>query len=101
MIHDYDDTVSNLSRVERLRRLELYGNDKHHPSEEPHRQHANVLVFHMSDVDSVDASYVVIILDMLTYKTDVSCLARYKYSENWWKLIKYTGGSRHSSEYTH
>lgn len=53
-----EDAMSDHTKTERLRRLELYGHDKHHPSEEPHRQHANVLVFHMSDVDSIDASYV-------------------------------------------
>ena len=44
--------------AERLRRLELYGVDKHHPSEAPHRDIAQTLVFHMADVDTVDASYV-------------------------------------------
>lgn len=43
---------------ERLRRLELYGHDKHHPADEPHRHDANVLVFHLADVDTIDASYV-------------------------------------------
>ncbi len=42
--------------LERLRRLELYGVDKSHPSEEPRRQLAQVLVFHMADVESCDAS---------------------------------------------
>ena len=42
--------------VERLRRLELYGHDKHHPADEPHRHDANVLVFHLADVDTIDAS---------------------------------------------
>lgn len=42
--------------IERLRRLELYGVHKTHPSEEPRRQQATVLVFHMADVDKVDAS---------------------------------------------
>ena len=50
-----------LNDVERLRRLELYGLDHHHPSEEPHRQHAHTLVFHLSDVDTVDASYVILV----------------------------------------
>lgn len=44
--------------LERLRRLELYGIGKSHPSEEPRRQQATVLVFHMADVETCDASYV-------------------------------------------
>ncbi|KAI9568884.1 sulfate transporter family-domain-containing protein [Boletus coccyginus] len=42
----------------RLRRFELYGAHHAHPSEEPRRQPPSVLVFHMADVDSCDASYV-------------------------------------------
>ena len=42
--------------LERLHRLELYGLDRLHPSEAPRRQQASVLVFHMADVDSCDAS---------------------------------------------
>ena len=42
--------------AERLRRLELYGHDKHHPADEPHRHAASVLVFHLADVDTIDAS---------------------------------------------
>ncbi|KAF9075580.1 sulfate anion transporter [Rhodocollybia butyracea] len=41
---------------ERLRRLELYGVDKSHPSEDPRRTQAAVLVFHMADMDHCDAS---------------------------------------------
>ncbi|KAF9017371.1 hypothetical protein BDP27DRAFT_1378632, partial [Rhodocollybia butyracea] len=41
---------------ERLRRLELYGVDKSHPSEDPRRTQATVLVFHMADMDHCDAS---------------------------------------------
>jgi hypothetical protein len=36
--------------------LELYGVGKSHPSDEPRRQQASVLVFHMADVESCDAS---------------------------------------------
>ena len=50
------ETLLLISVVERLRRMELYGHDQHHPSEEPHRQHAHTLVFHLADMDSVDAS---------------------------------------------
>ncbi len=53
MWHSTDGGTLN---VERLRRLELYGHDKHHPADEPHRRDANVLVFHLADVDTIDAS---------------------------------------------
>jgi hypothetical protein len=43
---------------ERLRRLELYGPERIHPSEDPRRQQADVLVFHMADVETCDASLV-------------------------------------------
>ena len=46
------------SGAERLRRLELYGHDRSHPSDEPRRPQATVLIFHMADVETVDASYV-------------------------------------------
>lgn len=45
----------SLGLVERLRRLELYGVDKSHPSEDPRRTQATVLVFHMADMDDCDA----------------------------------------------
>jgi hypothetical protein len=44
--------------VERLRKLELYGLQPSHPSEAPRREQARVLVFHMADVESCDASCV-------------------------------------------
>jgi len=57
---------ANTSQLkERLRRLELYGVDKLHPSEEPRRQQASVLVFHLSDVESVDASAAQILYELL------------------------------------
>jgi hypothetical protein len=37
--------------TERLRRFELYGDGHSHPSEEPRRQQASVLVFHMADME--------------------------------------------------
>ena len=42
--------------TERLRRLELYGTKKSHPSEDPRRQEASVMVFHLADVETIDAS---------------------------------------------
>ncbi|KAF8132083.1 sulfate transporter family-domain-containing protein, partial [Boletus edulis] len=54
----------------RLRRFELYGAHRAHPSEEPRRQPPKVLVFHMADVDSCDASAVQIFHELLeSYKT--------------------------------
>ncbi|KAF9477886.1 sulfate anion transporter [Pholiota conissans] len=50
------DFANTAQLKERLRRLELYGIDRLHPSEEPRREQASVLVFHLADVDSCDAS---------------------------------------------
>ncbi|KAJ7727943.1 sulfate anion transporter [Mycena metata] len=52
------DFANTAQLKERLRRLELYGVGKSHPSEEPRRQQATVLVFHMADVETCDASAV-------------------------------------------
>ncbi|KAJ7935301.1 sulfate anion transporter [Mycena leptocephala] len=52
------DFANTAQLKERLRRLELYGTGKSHPSEEPRRQQATVLVFHMADVETCDASAV-------------------------------------------
>ncbi|KAK7472325.1 hypothetical protein VKT23_000444 [Stygiomarasmius scandens] len=49
------DFANTAQLKERLRRLELYGIDKSHPSEDPRRHEATVLVFHLADVDSCDA----------------------------------------------
>ncbi|TCD66273.1 hypothetical protein EIP91_001602 [Steccherinum ochraceum] len=63
------DFANTAQLKERLRRLELYGLDKHHPSEEPHRQFAQILVFHMADVETIDASAVQIFREILeTYQ---------------------------------
>ncbi|TFK45036.1 sulfate anion transporter [Crucibulum laeve] len=50
------DFANTAQLKERLRRLELYGVGKSHPSEEPRRQQASILVFHMADMDTCDAS---------------------------------------------
>ncbi|KAI0919262.1 hypothetical protein AcW1_003816 [Taiwanofungus camphoratus] len=64
------DFANTAQLKERLRRLELYGVNKHHPSDEPERQHASVLVFHLADVDSIDASAVQIFYELVeTYKS--------------------------------
>jgi hypothetical protein len=39
-----------------LPQLELYGAEKSHPSEAPKRDNARVIVFHMNDVEEIDAS---------------------------------------------
>lgn len=64
------DFANTAQLKERLRRLELYGVDPSHPSEEPRREEAAVLIFHMADVDSVDASAAQIFYELLeTYKS--------------------------------
>ncbi|KAG6818411.1 hypothetical protein H0H93_005194 [Arthromyces matolae] len=50
------DFANTAQLKERLRRLELYGVQKSHPSEAPRRQQASVLVFHLADVETIDAS---------------------------------------------
>ncbi|KAF7304704.1 Sulfate anion transporter [Mycena kentingensis (nom. inval.)] len=52
------DFANTAQLKERLRRLELYGLAKSHPSEDPRRAQATVLVFHLADVESCDASAV-------------------------------------------
>lgn len=53
----------------RLRRFELYGAEPAHPSDTPRRQAARVLVFHMADVETCDASAVQIFHELLeTYQ---------------------------------
>ncbi|KAF8911625.1 sulfate anion transporter [Gymnopilus junonius] len=59
------DFANTAQLKERLRRLELYGIDRLHPSEEPRRQQASVLVFHLADVESCDASAAQIFFELL------------------------------------
>ena len=59
------DFANTTHLKERLRRLELYGTRKHHPSDVPSRGRANVLVFHMADMESIDASATQIFLELL------------------------------------
>ncbi|KDR75521.1 hypothetical protein GALMADRAFT_247970 [Galerina marginata CBS 339.88] len=59
------DFANTAQLKERLRRLELYGIDKLHPSEEPRRQQASVLVFHLADVETCDASAAQIFYELL------------------------------------
>ena len=50
---------------ERLRRLERYGEGKHHPSDPARRAEASVLILHLADVDWVDASALQILHEVL------------------------------------
>ncbi|KAI0262199.1 sulfate anion transporter [Gloeopeniophorella convolvens] len=52
------DFANTAQLKERLRRLELYGVHRSHPSDTPRREQASVLIFHMADVESCDASAV-------------------------------------------
>lgn len=64
------DFANTAQLKERLRRMELYGHDRHHPSEAPHRPHAHTLVFHLADVDTIDASAMQIFYELVeTYKS--------------------------------
>ncbi|KAF9816803.1 hypothetical protein IEO21_03883 [Rhodonia placenta] len=64
------DFANTAQLKERLRRLELYGVTKHHPSDEPRRESADVLVFHLADVDSIDASAAQIFYELVdTYQS--------------------------------
>ncbi|KAF5354753.1 hypothetical protein D9756_005572 [Leucocoprinus leucothites] len=59
------DFANTAQLKERLRRLELYGPHKTHPSEAPRRQETTVIVFHMADVDNCDASALQIFYELL------------------------------------
>lgn len=49
---------------EKLRRLERYGKKKSHPSEAPSRPESSVIIFHLADVEDIDASALQLILEM-------------------------------------
>ncbi|KNZ81232.1 Putative sulfate transporter, partial [Termitomyces sp. J132] len=59
------DFANTAQLKERLRRLELYGVQKSHPSEAPRRQQASVLVFHLADMETIDASAAQIMFELL------------------------------------
>ncbi|BEI93842.1 uncharacterized protein CcaverHIS019_0603010 [Cutaneotrichosporon cavernicola] len=50
---------------ERLRRLELYGPQKSHPSDAPLRESAKAVILHMGDVDEIDASALQILAELV------------------------------------
>ncbi|KAH9976090.1 sulfate anion transporter [Lactifluus volemus] len=58
------DFANTAQLKERLRRLELYGVHRSHPSDIPRREQASVLIFHMSDVETCDASAVQIFYEL-------------------------------------
>ncbi|KAI0029824.1 sulfate anion transporter [Vararia minispora EC-137] len=58
------DFANTAQLKERLRRLELYGTDPSHPSEQPRRQAARVLIFHMADMETCDASAIQILHEL-------------------------------------
>jgi MFS superfamily sulfate permease-like transporter len=63
------DFANTAQLKERLRRLELYGPSPTHPSEEPSRQQASFIIFHLADVETCDASAVQIFYELLdTYQ---------------------------------
>ncbi|KIY52222.1 sulfate anion transporter [Fistulina hepatica ATCC 64428] len=59
------DFANTAQLKERLRRLELYGVDRMHPSEDPQRSPASSLVFHMLDVAECDAQATQIFYELL------------------------------------
>jgi hypothetical protein len=73
------------SNADQLRRLELYGVDKTHPYEEPRRQQAAVLVFHMADMETCDASYVF-------FKFCVTMLCSQRYQQCGANILRIIGG---------
>ncbi|EIW80488.1 sulfate anion transporter [Coniophora puteana RWD-64-598 SS2] len=64
------DFANTAQLKERLRRIESYGIARTHPSEEPTRPPASALVFHMGDVETIDASAIQTFQELLeTYQT--------------------------------
>jgi len=59
------DFANTAQLKERLRRLELYGHEPRHPSEAPRRPQASLLLFHMADVETCDATAVQIFYELL------------------------------------
>ncbi|WVR03746.1 hypothetical protein IAU60_000741 [Kwoniella sp. DSM 27419] len=49
---------------ERLRRLELYGHGKAHPSDAPRRESAKALILHVGEVQDIDASAIQILYEL-------------------------------------
>ncbi|PAV23187.1 sulfate anion transporter [Pyrrhoderma noxium] len=68
-LRDDLDFANTAQLKERLRRLELYGHNPSHPSDVPRRDQARIIVFHLADVNSCDASAAQILFELFeTYK---------------------------------
>ncbi|KAF8525973.1 sulfate permease [Hysterangium stoloniferum] len=59
------DFANSAQMKERLRRLELYGVEHKHPSEAPTRQHAQVIVFHLADMDNCDVAATQVFFELI------------------------------------
>ncbi|EJD08166.1 sulfate anion transporter [Fomitiporia mediterranea MF3/22] len=69
-LRDNLDFANTAQLKERLRRLELYGHDPSHPSDTPRREQASVIVFHLADLETCDASAAQIFYELLeNYKS--------------------------------
>ncbi|KZO90611.1 sulfate permease [Calocera viscosa TUFC12733] len=67
--------VNTGSMKERLRRLELYGSNRHHPSDAPIRDEPVAVVFQLADVEEMDASAVQIFRELAeTYTSRGVCV---------------------------
>ncbi|GAA5898737.1 hypothetical protein JCM5296_006703 [Sporobolomyces johnsonii] len=65
-IRDVNLTFANTGAIkERLRRLERYGHRRHHPSDEPARAEASVVIFQLVDVGEVDASALQLVAELV------------------------------------
>lgn len=65
-LRDASLTFANAGALkERLRRLERYGKGKHHPSDQPRRAEASVVIFHLVDVEDIDASALQLISEVV------------------------------------
>jgi len=64
------DFANSAQMKDRLRRLELYGPERKHPSERPTRENTHALVFHLHDMDDCDAAAVQIFTELIeAYKS--------------------------------
>ncbi|KAL8286278.1 hypothetical protein RQP46_004766 [Phenoliferia psychrophenolica] len=65
-LRDSSLTFANAGALkERLRRLERYGKGRHHPSDQPRRAEASVIIFSLQDTESIDASALQLIIEVV------------------------------------
>jgi len=84
-------SIANTAQLkDRLRRLELYGIDKSHPSEEPRRAEASILVFHLADVETCDASSVESFAYACLVDHSISSLVPHKFLVKYSRNIRWT-----------